>query len=194
LYAQDVPRLLTAQLLARAHQRAHLLGRAVRHEARADKAMGQKIRHPVGIFDVALAAGYAFDMCSIGQHQLELAIGQDVPHRLPVDAGRFHGDMRAFVLGQPLRQRNQVRGRRGERANLLRRLAVDHEAHAGNHRVLVNVETTAAGMQDFHRLLLTRRRRGIPANELYRTCSGPMTTRDDRLRCSRIPGPTALRA
>src|SRR5215470_4950524 len=40
LYAQDVPCLLTAQLLARAYERAHLLGGAVRYEARADKAMG----------------------------------------------------------------------------------------------------------------------------------------------------------
>jgi hypothetical protein len=37
---------------------------------------------------------------------------------------------------------------------------------AGDDRLLVNVETAAAGMQDFHRFLLTRRRCGTPAREL----------------------------
>jgi hypothetical protein len=45
-------------------------------------------------------------------------------------------------------------------------LAADHEAHAGHHRLFVNVETATAGIENFHHLLLTRRRRGHPNREL----------------------------
>jgi hypothetical protein len=60
--------------------------------------------------DVSLAAGHILDVCGMGQHQLEVAIGQDVPYQLPIDAGRFYGDMRTFVLGQPVRQGHQAIG------------------------------------------------------------------------------------
>jgi hypothetical protein len=33
---------------------------------------------------------------------------QDVEDRLPVHAGRSHGDVRDHVLGQPVRERQQV--------------------------------------------------------------------------------------
>src|SRR5215831_19718478 len=65
LYPLYVAHLLTGQLLARAQQRAHLLRRAVRDEARPDQAVRQQIRHPVGIFHVALAARHVLDMCGI---------------------------------------------------------------------------------------------------------------------------------
>jgi len=87
LYPQDMARLFTAQLLARAQQGADLLGRVIRYEARSDQAMRQQIRHPVGILHIGLAAGHVLDVCGIGQHQLEVIIGQDVPNRLPIDAG-----------------------------------------------------------------------------------------------------------
>src|SRR5215831_9066918 len=111
-------------------------------------------------------------MCRIGQHQFEATIGQDVPHRLPVHTRRRHCDVRALVLGQPLRHRNQVRSCRREGARLLDDFAIDRETDAGDHRLLVNVETTTTGMQDFHDALLTRRRRRDPTQELYRSCSG----------------------
>jgi hypothetical protein len=59
----------------------------------------QQIRDPVGILHVGFAAGHVLDMRGVGQHQLEVAIVQDVPNWLPVDAGRFHGDVGALVLG-----------------------------------------------------------------------------------------------
>jgi hypothetical protein len=40
-------------------------------------------------------------MRGVRQHQLEIPIIQDVPHRLPVDAGRLHRHMGAIVCRQP---------------------------------------------------------------------------------------------
>src|SRR3954452_9755209 len=45
-----------------------------------------------GVAHVALAARHVLDVPRVGQHQLEVAVAQDVPDRLPVDAGRLHGD------------------------------------------------------------------------------------------------------
>jgi site-specific recombinase XerD len=75
-------------------------------------------------------------------------------------ARRFHGDVCALVLGQPIRQAHEVCCCRREGANLLHDLAIDHKAQAGHYRLLMNVETTTPGIRDFHCLLLTRRRRG----------------------------------
>jgi hypothetical protein len=66
LYPQDMARLFAAQLLARAQQRVHLLGRAIRYEARPDQAVRQQIRHPVSILHIGLAAGHVLDVCGIG--------------------------------------------------------------------------------------------------------------------------------
>src|SRR5262249_60427548 len=72
---------------------------------------------------------------------------------------------------------------------LLDDFAIDRETDAGDHRLLVNVETTATGMQDFHDALLTRRRLGDPTTRtLQIVLRGQMMARGDRLRCSRIPG------
>jgi hypothetical protein len=43
-----------------------------------------------------LAARHILHMRSVYQHQLKLPIIQDVPHWLPVDAGRLHRHMRAI--------------------------------------------------------------------------------------------------
>src|SRR5262245_29352271 len=56
----------------------------------------------------------------------------------------------SIVFRQPLRHRNQVRSCRREGARLLDDFASDRATDAGDHRLLVNVETTTTGMQDFH--------------------------------------------
>jgi hypothetical protein len=104
LHALDVARRLAHQLLARAHQSAKLLRLRIGHETWANETVRQQIDHPFGVADVGLAAGHVLHMRGVRQHQLELAVRQDVPHRLPVDAGRLHGHMGAVVGRQPIAQ------------------------------------------------------------------------------------------
>jgi hypothetical protein len=49
--------------------------------------MGQKIGQPGRVIDVGLAARHVLDMLGVCQHQLKIAIAEDVPDRLPVDPG-----------------------------------------------------------------------------------------------------------
>ena len=73
------------------------------HEVRPDQTVSQQFRQPRRVVDVGLAARHVLHVCRICQYQLELSVSQDVPHWLPVDAGRLHRNMRAAVLRQPLR-------------------------------------------------------------------------------------------
>jgi hypothetical protein len=92
----DPLRMTTAfahELLAGAEQIPHLLGRLVGHEAGSNQPMGHQIGQPGGVVHIGLAPRHVFDMGGVGQYQGELAIGQNMPDRLPVDARRFQGDM-----------------------------------------------------------------------------------------------------
>jgi hypothetical protein len=104
--------LLAHQLLAGAQQGPHLLHRRLGHEACADQAVRQQIGEPDRVRDIGLASWHVLHMRGVGQDQGDVAVGQDVPDRLPLDAGSHYRDMGAAGLGQPGRQRQQT-GRRG---------------------------------------------------------------------------------
>ena len=55
--------------------------------------MRQQIGQPNGIVDVSLAPRHVLHMRGVSQHQFAIPICQNVPDRLPVHAGSFHGDM-----------------------------------------------------------------------------------------------------
>jgi hypothetical protein len=131
-------------------QIAHLLGLLIRHKATADQAMGQQIGQPGGVVDVGLAPRHVLNVCGVGQHQREIGVVQDVPDRLPVDAGRFHRDVSAFLGREPVRQRQQFRGGCLEGAHFALDRAVDHVSHAGDYCVLTHVEAGAMRIQNFH--------------------------------------------
>ncbi len=82
LQALNMAAALAHQLLAGAQQGAHLLGLLVRHETTSDQAMRQKVGEPSGIVHVGLAPGHVLDVRRVRQHQREIAVAQDVPHRL----------------------------------------------------------------------------------------------------------------
>ena len=65
-------------------------------KSRPDQPAGQQIGDPhVASFTSVFRPG-TFLMCAgIGDDQLECAVAQDVPDRLPVDAGRLHRHVRA---------------------------------------------------------------------------------------------------
>jgi hypothetical protein len=77
------------------------------HEARPYQAVCEKIGNPHRVVDVALATGNIANVRSIRKHQLEPAL-QDVPNRLPVDAGGLHRYVRDPLRRQPIRQLQQI--------------------------------------------------------------------------------------
>jgi hypothetical protein len=101
LQALDMAAALPHQLLAGAQQVAHLLGLLIRHKAAADQAMRQQIGQPGGVIHVGLAPRHVLDVCGVRQHQGEIAVAQDMPHRLPVDAGRLHRDVDTSLGREP---------------------------------------------------------------------------------------------
>jgi len=144
-------RLLDALNVAGAF--AHdLLGRLIGHETGFDHPMRHQIGQPCGIVHICLTTGHILYMRrvppqrrgpvagdpGVGQNQRELAVGENMPDRLPVNARRLHGDMRRGLGGKPLRQSHQVLSGGFESLDGSRYLAIGHVANAGNDGVLVN--------------------------------------------------------
>src|SRR6202011_1734702 len=142
--------LLPDQLLAGPQQLAQFLDLLFRHKAAADQPVGQQVGNPSRIADIGLATRYILDMSGIGQDELEIAIAQNVPHRLPVYSGRLHGRMGAALLAQPRQQAQQPGRCRLETFNLARDLVARSQAHARHYRLLVNIKTGATRMNDLH--------------------------------------------
>jgi hypothetical protein len=113
-----------------------------------DQAVREQIGDPRRVVDVGLASRDVADVAGIGQDQFEPAF-EDVPHWFPVDASRFHGDVRAAVHGEPVGQREQS-GRGGGKAAHFVMLRSGHTTHAGHDGVLVHVESGAAGIENLH--------------------------------------------
>ena len=167
LQAQRMAGPLAHQLLARSQQAAQFLRRLVRHEARPDQAMGFQIAQPVAVADVALAPRHVLHVRCIRQHQLALAVVQDVPHRLPVNPGRLHHHVIDAVAVQPIRQRQQLTRRRLEAPHLLLDTTALGQTNTAHYRVLVNVQARTTLMKDFHRCLPKLcRRQGSPLREI----------------------------
>ena len=150
LQALDVARPFARQLLARAQQPALLLRLSVRHKARADKPVSEQVRQPCGVVHVRLSPWDVFDMRRVGQNQLEIAIAQDVPDRLPVDAGCLHRDVGCAERSEPIRQGEQFARRGLEGAHLPDDFTRGHAAATGNNSILVNIQARAVGMQYVH--------------------------------------------
>jgi hypothetical protein len=100
---------LAYQLRSRPRQIAHILNLGWRHEARPYQAVCEKIGNPHRVIDVALATRNIANVRSIREHQLEPAL-QDVPDRLPVDAGGLHRYVRDPLRRQPIPQLQQIPG------------------------------------------------------------------------------------
>src|ERR1700741_1925571 len=115
--------LLPPQLLARAQQLAQFLDLLLRNKATADQAMSQQVGDPSRIADIGLTTRDIFNVSGIRQNQLEIAVTQNVPDRLPVNAGWFHGPMGASQLSQPCQQEQQPGRRRLEGSDFARNLS-----------------------------------------------------------------------
>ena len=121
-----------------------------RHEARSDEAVLDQLAAPLGVLNIALATGDVTQMTSVEQLALELVLEQ-VVDRPPVHAGGLHPDDRHRPAPQPVRERDQPRGRRAKLADLLPAAAVAvRNAHAGGDLRLVNIEHRATLDQTIH--------------------------------------------
>ena len=146
-----VPRDLSDELLARPRQVAQFLNRSRRHEAALNQPVRQQVGDPGRVLLVALAARNIPDMPCVGEHQRQrLFVSEDVPHRLPVHAGRLHGHVRAAGLGQPRRQFEQARRRGRKLAVFGRDRTTRRHAHARGHLPRVHIQPGASAMQNFH--------------------------------------------
>ena len=146
LDALNVAGAFTHHLLAGAQQVAHLLGGFIGHEAGLDQSMCHQVGQPDRIVDVGFATRHVLHVGGVGQDQFELAVGQNVPDRLPIDARRFHGDVRGGLGGKPLRQGHQLLGGCLESLDMGCDLAFDHVTNAGHYRVLMHIQTGAMRM------------------------------------------------
>src|SRR4051794_3041630 len=88
--------LLAGQLLASAGKVAQGLLGDRWYEAGPNETMGQRIRQPRGVIPVGFAPWHGLDVVGVGQPQLKVP-RQDGPDRLPVHAGRLHGDVSDLV-------------------------------------------------------------------------------------------------
>ena len=121
-----------------------------RHNARAQQPVLQQLRYPFTVFDIRLATRHHLEMARIDQQQVHMAF-EDVPHRLPIHSRRFHRHMAHLPLVQPLKQRQQLRGRCREGFDLFFNLPPGTKASATcHHRLFVHIETTYVRVDRFH--------------------------------------------
>jgi hypothetical protein len=131
-----------------------VLRRRLRHKAGTDQAVRQQIGQPNGVSDIGLAARHVLDVRRIGPDQRDVAVGEDMPDRLPVDPGRLYSDVRATVLGQPAGQRQQTGRGRIECANIRCSRTSGGDTNGGDHAVFVHIQTSTARIENVHDPLL----------------------------------------
>src|SRR5229473_4951543 len=130
-----------------------------RHETPAQQSVLQQIRDPLAVFLVRLPARHGFDVLRIHQQHLEL-LRKNVPHRLPVHSGRLHGRMRHAALLQPISQLQQIVSECPEALLLFTALPLGlSPQHTCGNALLMYVQTTTAGIDNFHRATPSTARR-----------------------------------
>jgi hypothetical protein len=76
---------------------------------------------------------------------------QDVEDGTPIDSRRLHRDLRDAVAGQPIIKGQEIGGHRAEGAHLPSHAAVRFsQQDTGDDTLLMDIETTTAGMHDLH--------------------------------------------
>jgi hypothetical protein len=107
----------------------------------------EQVGDPGGAVHVGLASPEVLDVHRVGEHQLERLL-EHMPDRLPVDAGGLHRDVRHLVFGEPVSQPKQFLRRRAEALDDVASARRLLDAHAGDDRVLVDVEPRATVPQN----------------------------------------------
>ena len=109
------------------------------------------------------------DMLWVGQEQRDVRF-EDVPHRLPVDAGRFQCHDWSGMGVQPRHQLQQTPRRCADARLGVRDAVAGHGPHARDHLVLVNVQTSTPRILNFH-ATLRGTGSGLAISSLHNACS-----------------------
>lgn len=102
---------------------------------------------PLGILYIGLPSRHILDVTGIDHPEGEFLL-QKVVNGLPKDPGTPHGHVSDLKRAKPIREQ-QVFGHCPELANLFPL----GSKHAGHHRFLVYIQTTAALIEDSHFLI-----------------------------------------
>src|SRR6266498_3930593 len=124
-----------------------------RHEAAAQQSVLQQLAQPRRVADVGLAAGQDLHVPGVDQQQLEPALLQHIPDRLPVLPGRLHHHLGDPLVAEPVAQRRKASAERLVGADLLAAPAADGasgHAGAGDDLVLTHVKPSAALVDHLH--------------------------------------------
>src|SRR5712691_7300943 len=127
--------------------------------------MAQQVGDPLAVLDVRLMPRNRLHVLGVDQNDLEAAF-QDVQDGSPINARTFHGHMRHALAPQPVGQRQQSSGGGSEGAYLATHPATRRgEQQAGHHRFLVDIQSSAASIQDCQTHCRTPFRSAILAEE-----------------------------
>ena len=74
-----------------------------RNKTGLDHVAHEQVANLLGIFLVSFISLLRFCVLGMGKSH-PAALFQDVEHRNPILSGRFHADLRAFILGKPIGQ------------------------------------------------------------------------------------------
>src|SRR5262249_38557176 len=194
LDAVDRCRPLLDQLRPLPRQVTQLPDRLGRHGAGVEQPVLQQLGDPLTVLDVGLAAGHLLDVLGVDQDDTDAPL-QEVEDRLPGDARRYHGHVRDIVLGQPVREGQQVGGHGRQGADLLEDLAGSVAATDADDDVgLVDVDASTAGVEGVQDVLpvdLSRGRQRRSGSLLCVLPAGAGATVSGSWRC---PGQTLRRA
>src|SRR5260370_1439465 len=139
-------------------QVAQLTNRFGWDKALRNQAASQEFGDPLTVLHVGLPTRDILDVMSIPDHDFEIVLQHRV-HWLPVHAGAFHSDDRAFLVAQPVAQSHQVAGHGGECPNsLVRLLARLTDEQARYDRRLMHIQSTTSFEDCLHVRLQGKRR------------------------------------
>ena len=114
--------------------------------------MFEKITNPFGIFLVCFFAFDSFDIFRMNKDNIHFGFSlKDVEHRNPIFTGRFHADIKAFVLNKPVFKVIEIIVKRRE---IFLNIFSDtsflvSDTNGGNNKVLVNIKTGTVKTMDF---------------------------------------------
>lgn len=135
----------------------------------AQEAHAVQLADPLTIRDIAFSPGHVLEVPRVHQQHLESAGLQDLVHRDPVDAGRFHRHAPYATGAEPVCQAQQI-AREGRKRSHRRRVAIGRHGDKMFRRAAIDpcdvrIETLEDGGRDawlswrpaaivFHRKLL----------------------------------------
>ena len=114
------------------------------------KAEPEKIPDPFGILGIIFVAFYSFNPLRVGNGDVN-PVFQEVKDGDPVLSGRFHADIKAGIIKEPLLEMPDITVESRESLLLIRGLETfDGFDNCGNEKSFMDLDATADGINNFH--------------------------------------------